>query len=335
MNKNILVKNLKKRFGAVEEDLTYHKEDINYLDERNEIENIYSWSFEAFVKHYQLIREYALDEKLLEILGWRILHHLSTEELIKLKSSEFLKRYGNNRIIKNALMEAEIKGESMAIKPQKSDGKGSLKQLQRLINQNQDLVNRLVQNHIEELKSHQIQWMSPLEGNHYSEYTDNSFIERVGLNIKEIRLREFWPSRGPNWDALAKTDKGAVILVEAKANIPELSSPSSGAGEASLRLIQNSLNATKQYLGIINEVNWAGKYYQYTNRIAHLYFLRELRGIDTFLINIYFVGDESVDGPKTIDEWKGAIKVMNHYLGLSSHKLKKYMADIFIDVNLV
>lgn len=73
-------------------------------------------------------------------------------------------------------------------------------------------------------------------------------------------------------------------------------------------------------------------FYQYTNRIAHLYFLREICNQKTFLVNIYFVGDKSVNGPDTVEEWRGAIQSMNLYQGLNSHKLKKYMADVFVNV---
>ena len=54
--------------------------------------------------------------------------------------------------------------------------------------------------------------------------------------------------------------------------------------------------------------------------------------IPAYLIFIYFIGDESVNGPKTKEEWLAAIQVMEKCLGLGRHKLKKYMADIFIDV---
>jgi hypothetical protein len=47
---------------------------------------------------------------------------------------------------------------------------------------------------------------------------------------------------------------------------------------------------------------------------------------------VYFIGDDSVSGPKSMEEWKAALKVMKRYLGLSTHKLAKYMAEVFIDV---
>lgn len=221
----------------------------------------------------------------------------------------------------------------MARKPQRSDGHGSLKQLQTLVNNYSGVINNLLKVHINFSQNSEITWVSPLADDNYAEYTDDDFIRRLGLVPEEIKLNDFWPRRGANWDALATTNNDEIILVEAKANIPEMVSSPSGAGEASMEIIVASLNKTKEYLNIKNDVDWTGKFYQYTNRIAHLYFLRVQKKKKAFLVNIYFVGDESVDGPKNTDEWKGAIKVMNHYLGISSHKLKKYMADIFIDVN--
>lgn len=67
---------------------------------------------------------------------------------------------------------------------------------------------------------------------------------------------------------------------------------------------------------------------------AHLYYLREKNKIKAHLLFIYFINDVSVYGPKTKDEWLGAIQTMECYLGLAkNYKLRKYIHDIFIDVN--
>ena len=50
----------------------------------------------------------------------------------------------------------------------------------------------------------------------------------------------------------------------------------------------------------------------------------------------FFINDITVHGPKTKDEWFGAIQTMECYLGLAkNYKLKKYIHDIFIDVNVL
>jgi len=216
---------------------------------------------------------------------------------------------------------------------QKSDGKGSLRDIQLLVNHNPELVNDLLKSVLPELVNSDIEWVSPIESEHFAEYRDNDFLGKVELDSNEIQLNKFWPSKGPQWDALAKTTDGKIILVEAKANIPELVSPATGASPKSKSLIDKSLKETKQFLNISSDVDWSGKFYQYTNRIAHLYFLREVKKKPAFLVNIYFIGDETVSGPKTVEEWKGALTVVKTYLGLSRHKLSRYTADLFIHVN--
>lgn len=215
---------------------------------------------------------------------------------------------------------------------QKSDGHGSLKNIQLLINKNQALIDVIIKSKFAELKEDIIYWKSPMQNDDFAEYRDNDFIKQLGLDNKIIKLEEFWPKKGPQWDAFATTNKGNIILVEAKANIPEMVTPPSRAGQISKNKIDKSLRIVKDYLGIKNEIDWSGKYYQYINRLAHLYFFRFKHNQPTYLLNIYFIGDKSVSGPETIQEWKGALQVLYSYLGISNHKLSKYMADIFIDV---
>ncbi|MBK9292657.1 MAG: hypothetical protein IPM52_13685 [Bacteroidetes bacterium] len=52
-----------------------------------------------------------------------------------------------------------------------------------------------------------------------------------------------------------------------------------------------------------------------------------------YQLNIYFIGDKSVSGPESKQEWENALKVLKLYLGVTHHKLSKYMADVFIYVN--
>jgi hypothetical protein len=62
-------------------------------------------------------------------------------------------------------------------------------------------------------------------------------------------------------------------------------------------------------------------YYQYTNRIAHLYYLRVLNNINTYLIFVYFLNDTSVNGPKTIDEWIYEISKLHKIIGLKDDNI--------------
>jgi hypothetical protein len=222
----------------------------------------------------------------------------------------------------------------MGIFPQKSDSHGSLKDLQVAINKKKvfldDEISKVIGKKID------ITWKSPLKEDDYAEYRDEDFLRLLGLTNKIKKpLNSFWPNNGPQWDALGINQDGEIILVEAKANIPEMVSPGTSAKSInSTNKIKDSLNEVKKYLNISNSIDWSGTFYQYTNRIAHLYYLRVLNNIDSTLIFIYFINDITVDGPKTQDEWIGAIKTMECYLGLNKkHKLKNKIVDVFIDVS--
>ncbi len=214
---------------------------------------------------------------------------------------------------------------------QTSDSKGSLKDIQNLINNNSDLLNAKIKSILNFTED--IIWKSPLKDDEYAEYRDQDFIDRLDISLK-IRnpLEKFWPSMGPQWDALGKTpDK--VFLIEAKAHIPEIISPPCQAGEISLNKIQCALYEVKDYLGVNNSIDWSSTFYQYTNRIAHLYFFNVLNDIDAYLLNIYFVNDQSVKGPINESEWKGALCLLKQYLGIPNNKLTNKIIDIFIDIN--
>ena len=210
---------------------------------------------------------------------------------------------------------------------------GSLKDLQVAINKKKKYLDAEISKVIG--KQMKIDWRSPLQTDDYAEYRDKDFLRRLGiLNKIQYSLSDFWPNNGPQWDA-SGVSGNEIILVEAKANIPEMvSSGTSAKNPQSIKKIRNSLDEVKKYLNINKDIDWTGTFYQYVNRIAHLYYLREKNHIKTHLLFIYFINDITVHGPKTKDEWLGAIKTIECYLGLAKkHKLRKYIHDIFIDVS--
>lgn len=210
--------------------------------------------------------------------------------------------------------------------------KGSQKHIQRLINLNELLINNKIAKAFNLRGNLDIEWVSPLLNDHYAEYRDEDFLNRLGLDSLNISLKDFWPSGGPQWDALAKGD-GNIFLVEAKSHIGEILSPPSGArNPASVKLIKKSLSEVKSFVGSKTKVDWSSYFYQYANRIAHLYFLRKINKKNTFMVFIYFLSDNSVNGPETKEEWLGAISLMKKYLGINQNKLSQFIRDIFIDV---
>ena len=89
----------------------------------------------------------------------------------------------------------------MAIKKYNGkDIRGSLKDIQDLINQHADLLNALLKDKINALTTESIEWVSPLKKDDFAEYSDNDFIDILELTKKLKKpLNTFWPNRGPNW----------------------------------------------------------------------------------------------------------------------------------------
>jgi hypothetical protein len=136
----------------------------------------------------------------------------------------------------------------------------------------------------------------------YAEYRDRAFIERLGVTLEQTPLNAFWPRGGPVWDGLARTDRGQVVLVEAKAHIPEgVTSPMGAKSPQSVEMIQSSLAETKAYLRSNTPADWTQIFYQYANRLAHLYFLRVKNDVDAYLLMLYFYNDSEMGGPTSID----------------------------------
>ena len=212
------------------------------------------------------------------------------------------------------------------------NGKGSLKCIQLLVNEYPQLLNQEIVN-ATGLSSLDVRWVSPLKGDGFAEYRDGDFLSKLGLNDLSVPLTDFWPKRGPQWDALGRADSGEIFLVEAKANIPEIVSKPTGAKAKSLDLIRKSLAETKDHIKSNSTADWSSDFYQYTNRLAHLYYLRVLNQVPAYLVFIYFIGDRSVKGPEHREMWVGAIEVMEQYLGIKKkHNLDEYILKIFIDV---
>ena len=210
--------------------------------------------------------------------------------------------------------------------------RGSQKWLQIGVNQHPKILNDAIRVSANMPPETAIEWLSPRESEDFVEYRDQAFVNKLGLTLTQRPLSSFWPLRGPVWDGLARTSSGEVLLIEAKAHIPEMVSPASKASPASLEQIEKGLAETRSALAPRTTVSWSGTFYQYTNRLAHLYFLRTLNRVNAHLVFLYFVGDADVSGPTSQAEWEGAIQVTEAYLGLGRHKLSPYVHHVFVEV---
>jgi hypothetical protein len=64
--------------------------------------------------------------------------------------------------------------------PQLSDGRGSLKDIQVLVNgkKHQSLFTQSIKDELN-INSTEIDWVSPIKDDDYAEYRDSSFLERI------------------------------------------------------------------------------------------------------------------------------------------------------------
>jgi len=221
----------------------------------------------------------------------------------------------------------------MGVHRQAKGKKGSLKWVQRLINERPALLESPLRQRFGIQEDTAFSWKSPLAEDGYAEYRDADFLRAVGKKELAAQLSEFWPRGGPQWDALGLLSDGTAILVEAKAHISEAISHLRAADQGSIRQIEEALRRTKEELGVRSRNPWHTPFYQYANRVAHLHFLRNMCGSAAFLVFVDFVGDREVGGPRSEDEWKGATALIHAYLGIRRTNLTRSMAHVPIGVD--
>ena len=113
--------------------------------------------------------------------------------------------------------------------------RGSQRWLQIAVNRCPEVINSTIVNELGLCSSEKIEWLSPLECDGFVEYRDEQFIKRLGESLDKRPLKDFWPNSGPRWDGLALTSSGCLLLLEAKANIPEFDTNPTGATGTSLK----------------------------------------------------------------------------------------------------
>jgi hypothetical protein len=120
-------------------------------------------------------------------------------------------------------------------------------------------------------------------------------------------------------------------LVEAKAHIPEMLSPASIAGPVSKDRIEQALARVIADLGAKPKAPWTECFYQYANRVAHLWFLKQ-NGVSAKLVLVSFLRDLDMRGPTHPEAWNAATQVMDYVLGLRCHRLSGDVLHVTVDV---
>ena len=216
---------------------------------------------------------------------------------------------------------------------QPKGNKGSLKWIQHIVNDLPHILNKPINEFIGSKKESRIEWLSPKADDDYAEYRDQDFLDLLGIKLTKTKLGDFWPSRGPQWDALGRIDDKAYFLVEAKAHVAEIISSSQAKAPSSKSLIKKSLKETAKALKLNPSFDLTKGFYQYANRLAYLYLLRTLNDIPAYLVFVYLVNDNT-HIPTRKQEWEGALQLMHSLLGSNRHSLSRYIIDVFIDVQM-
>jgi hypothetical protein len=178
-------------------------------------------------------------------------------------------------------------------------------------------------------------WQSPLKEDSFQEYKDSVALQKAGISNLKEPLDSFWPPRGPVWDAIGTTSDGDPLFIEAKAHIPEAATPATKASPKSLKLIKQSLTRARQVYAPKATADWSNHFYQYANRLAYQYFLREMNGVNSTLVFLYFLNDDDMRGPRSEEEWKGASRLIHAVLGLPETLTSHHVFDVFLDTRLL
>ncbi len=98
-------------------------------------------------------------------------------------------------------------------------------------------------------------------------------------------------------------------------------------------MLEQRLVELKSFLGVDPNISWNGTFYQYANRLTHLYFLREVNGQDAYLAFVYFTGDPMFSKVVRHRSWKAALTLTKCAHAVTTrHRLSRYVAEVFIDV---
>jgi hypothetical protein len=209
--------------------------------------------------------------------------------------------------------------------------RGSQLQVRLYVNEHTDALTAAVIDQISDLadRAGSVEWRAPLAPR-FEEPRDGAFLAAVGRQDLATSLHEFWPARGPVWDALAIVhlrDGGqGILLCEGKSHPAEIYAGGTKASEGSRMRIGAALAATQDWLGVPHDPErWMdplrpaerghSSVYQSANRYAHLYWLRELAGVEAWLCHLLFVDDPSY-GATSRECWDKRLPEIEHDLGL-------------------
>ena len=105
-----VIEELKRIFGAEIERNHPSEDDLQFLQERDLLEEKVMGSLELYVQNYELLKTYGLETKLINELEWFIVFTLehNRDEFLE---SQFYRQFKDHKVVKRALLEYERKME--------------------------------------------------------------------------------------------------------------------------------------------------------------------------------------------------------------------------------
>lgn len=214
---------------------------------------------------------------------------------------------------------------------------GSQRHIQAYVNTPplQQLLDSALRQALPVLVDATLEWRSPLATRSYAEPRDATFWTAIDQPDLAASCAAWWPARGgPSWDAIALAHRPAgrpvVVLVEAKANVPELTGGDLAASRpASLAAIRAALDAARRALGATGDLaGWTGPHYQLANRLAWTMWLRR-RDVDAVFAHVLFEQDRS-HRVATAEELTAAVHAAHAALGIPEDALSGWAATIVL-----
>jgi len=214
--------------------------------------------------------------------------------------------------------------------------RGSQFQVRTYVNERNEELSAAVLDQMPDLaeRAVMLEWRAPLAPR-FDEPRDEAFLAAVDRGNLAQSLRGFWPARGPVWDALAvvrlRGEGSGVLLCEGKSHPGEIYGGGTKAGERSRVRIAAALTETQDWLGLPPDPErWMdplrpnepghSSVYQSANRYAHLYWLREVAGVEAWLCHLLFVDDPTY-GATSRARWNKALPDIERDLGLEGQTI--------------
>lgn len=192
-----------------------------------------------------------------------------------------------------------------------------------------------------------IHWVDFGFNNDESHWHDSEPTRLNFINNEITKMNWEWPKSGvqQNWDSIGyivplnnptQEQSKEILLLEAKAHLAEIKSPSCGAGIRSMKKIKEILKNTAKDLGVSNyskvEDVWLNKYYQTANRLATYNYLKK-SGYKPYLVFLYFINDqhEGVTCPSQVFEWENVLSKQKSEMGINDVFINESVYNLFID----